>query len=130
LMNHEHPEGGKFAEAALERGRLALEHIFPDDKLVRLLINNLEKTLALESARRGEPSSTPVQPLPHASESEYDCPADAGEELEEIDLAGSMMNQNSASFHQRSPNQSSDETSRDLRESKEDKWPTIRNLPV
>jgi hypothetical protein len=36
-----------FAQAALERGRLALEHIFPDDKFVRLLITNLEKTLAL-----------------------------------------------------------------------------------
>lgn len=52
LMNTNHPEAGKFAAAALERGRLALEHIFPDDKLVRLLINNLEKTLALESARQ------------------------------------------------------------------------------
>ncbi len=36
-----------FAQAALERGRLALEHIFPDDKFVRLLITNLEKSLAL-----------------------------------------------------------------------------------
>lgn len=51
LMNQNHPEAAKFAEAALERGRLALEHIFPDDKLVRLLINNLEKTLALETVR-------------------------------------------------------------------------------
>jgi len=58
LMNSRHPDAVKFAEAALERGRLALEHIFPDDKLVRLLIINLEKTLALEkvaipAARRG-----------------------------------------------------------------------------
>jgi len=52
LMNTGHPEAFKFANAAMERGRLALEHIFPDDKLVRLLINNLEKTLALESAAR------------------------------------------------------------------------------
>jgi hypothetical protein len=127
LMNQEHPEGSKFAEAALERGRLALEHIFPDDKLVRLLINNLEKTLALESARRGEPVSAPAQQNPQTSEPDYDYPAVAGEELEEIDLAGATMNQNSASFHQRSPNQSSDETSRDP---KDNEWPTIRNLPV
>ncbi len=53
LMSQDHPEAVKFAEAALERGRLALEHIFPDDKLVRLLIINLEKTLALEAARTG-----------------------------------------------------------------------------
>jgi hypothetical protein len=51
LMSQGHPEAFKFGTAALERGRLALEHIFPDDKLVRLLINNLEKTLALEAAR-------------------------------------------------------------------------------
>ncbi len=54
FINGEHPESHKFAEAALERGRLALEHIFPDDKLVRLLIINLEKTLALESSRAQE----------------------------------------------------------------------------
>jgi hypothetical protein len=52
LMNAGHPEASTFGRAAMERGRLALEHIFPDDKLVRLLINNLEKTLALESARQ------------------------------------------------------------------------------
>ncbi len=48
LLGSRHPESLKFGEAALERGRLALEHIFPDDKLVRLLISNLDKTLALE----------------------------------------------------------------------------------
>lgn len=52
LLSQEHPEGIRFGSQALERGKLALEHIFPDDKLVRLLINNLEKTLALEAARR------------------------------------------------------------------------------
>ena len=50
LMNTNHPEAVKFAGTAMDRGRLALEHIFPDDKLVRLLINSLEKTLALDSA--------------------------------------------------------------------------------
>ncbi len=52
LLGQGHPEGVKFGSQALERGKLALEHIFPGDKLVRLLINNLEKTLALEAARR------------------------------------------------------------------------------
>jgi hypothetical protein len=42
-----HPDAKKFAAAALERGRLALEHIFPDDKVVRYLINNLEEVFAL-----------------------------------------------------------------------------------
>ncbi len=50
LLNQGHPEGVKFGTQALERGKLALEQIFPDDKMVRLLINNLEKSLALEAA--------------------------------------------------------------------------------
>jgi hypothetical protein len=53
LIAQGHPEGAKFAEAALDRGCLALEHIFPDDRLVRSLILNLEKTLELEYTRRG-----------------------------------------------------------------------------
>lgn len=58
LLSQGHPEGIKFGSQALERGKLALEHIFPDDKLVRLLINNLEKTLALEAARRERAQSS------------------------------------------------------------------------
>ena len=54
LIAQKHPEAVKFAEAALERGRLALEHIYSDDKVIQLLINNLEKTLALESNRTPE----------------------------------------------------------------------------
>lgn len=68
LVNQKHPEALKFATAALERGRLAFEHIYSDDKVIQLLINNLEKTLTLESARvaaqkgrRGK--ERPVPPL-------------------------------------------------------------------
>jgi hypothetical protein len=50
LLSQGHPEAAKFGAKALERGKLALEHIFPDDKMTRLLIENLEKTLALRSA--------------------------------------------------------------------------------
>jgi hypothetical protein len=53
----------QFAQAALERGRLALDHIFPDDKLVRLLINSLEKTLALQAVSKEEPWPT-IRNLP------------------------------------------------------------------
>ena len=132
LMNHEHPEGGKFAEAALERGRLALEHIFPDDKLVRLLINNLEKTLALESARRGELLSNQSPPPARAPEPEYDL----GDEVEEIDLLANsgafekgnrQLNKNSVNPSAGSPKRTSDEMSQ---EPKDETWPTIRNLPV
>ena len=48
LLNSGHPEALKFASTAYERGKLALENIFQGDKLVRLLISNLEKTIALE----------------------------------------------------------------------------------
>lgn len=56
------PDTYRFAHAALERGRLALEHIFPDDKLARLLINNLEKSLALVQA--SNPSYRPAPQSP------------------------------------------------------------------
>jgi hypothetical protein len=54
------PDTFRFAHAALERGRLALEHIFPDDKFARLLINNLEKTLALLQASNPAYRSAPI----------------------------------------------------------------------
>lgn len=66
LINQRHPEAIKFATAALERGRLALQHIYSDDKVIQLLINNLEKTLTLESARlaaRGGAGARLVSPV-------------------------------------------------------------------
>jgi hypothetical protein len=54
------PDTFRFAHAALERGRLALEHIFPDDKFARLLINNLEKSLALIQASNPAYRSAPI----------------------------------------------------------------------
>jgi len=54
------PDTFRFAHAALERGRLALEHIFPDDKFARLLINNLEKSLALVQASNPAYRQAPV----------------------------------------------------------------------
>jgi hypothetical protein len=72
LTNAGQPEAFKFAEAALDRGKLALEHIFPDDKLVRLLINNLEKTLALEMARQGIAATESRQAAQHARTQQTD----------------------------------------------------------
>jgi hypothetical protein len=104
LMSQNHPEGLKFAEAALERGRLALEHIFPDDKLVRLLINNLEKTLALESARRA-PIARPQEPVVARLEQTPDGTFEI-EVDESRNLDGSST------------------------QVKDEAWPKIRNLPV
>lgn len=126
LMNEEHPEASKFAEAALERGRLALEHIFPDDKLVRLLINNLEKTLALESARRGEPvAQATSHAAPPSSSTDYTDDFDGGMDLEEIDLTSAASTVQTGRVQNSKP--ASDEMSR---ATKDDPWPTTRNLPV
>lgn len=47
LLAQKHPEAPRFAEAAMERGRLAFEQVFVDDRLLRLLLENLERALKL-----------------------------------------------------------------------------------
>lgn len=100
LLAAGHPEALKFASAALDRGRLALEHIFPDDKLVRLLINNLEKTLALEAAQQGNRAREQANPEPIKEEETFG-----------VDLLAPK-----------------DDSMQDLL--KDEPWPKIRNLPV
>lgn len=56
LLSQKHPESVRFAEAAMERGRLAFDQVFVDDRLLRLLLENLERALLLE--RRSLSSST------------------------------------------------------------------------
>lgn len=58
-----HPEAYNLANTALKKGRLALKNIFPNDKLLRLLITNLEYRIT-----GGQPS-----PL-HSPLSEKDSP--------------------------------------------------------
>lgn len=48
LMARQHPERLRFAEAAMERGRLAFEQVFVDDRFLRLLLENLERAVLLE----------------------------------------------------------------------------------
>jgi len=45
LVNMRHPEAVSFAEAALERGVLALENIFPGDNMIRLLTQTLKSSI-------------------------------------------------------------------------------------
>jgi hypothetical protein len=45
LTNMRHPEAIAFAEAALERGELALENIFPGDNMIRLLTQTLRSSI-------------------------------------------------------------------------------------
>ena len=48
LLTQKHPESLRFAEAAMERGRLAFEQVFVEDRFLRLLLENLERALQLE----------------------------------------------------------------------------------
>lgn len=48
LIARKHPERLRFAEAAIERGRLAFDQVFVDDRLLRLLLENLERAILLE----------------------------------------------------------------------------------
>jgi hypothetical protein len=48
LISQGHADGPRFAEAALERGRLAYEQVFIEDRLLRLLLENLERAMKLE----------------------------------------------------------------------------------
>lgn len=45
LMNMRHPEALSFAQAALERGELAYENIFPSDNMIRLLTQTLRSSI-------------------------------------------------------------------------------------
>lgn len=45
LLNVRHPEAVKFAQAALERGEMAMESLFPNDNMIRLLTQTLRSTM-------------------------------------------------------------------------------------
>lgn len=104
LLSSGHPDGMRFANAALERGRLALEHIFPDDRLARLLITNLEKSLAL-TGRSNDNLARRI----------------------EAEKAKSALAQSQAP---RAQSFDLEPQGRDLLEKDEDSWPEIKNLPV
>lgn len=69
LMARQHPERLRFAEAAMERGRLAFEQVFVDDRFLRLLLENLERAVLLEkheTESREMRSSDSLANLPNA----------------------------------------------------------------
>ncbi|MES2855721.1 MAG: hypothetical protein V4692_07655 [Bdellovibrionota bacterium] len=103
LLSQDEDQGARVAQAALERGRLAQEHIYPDDKLLRLLITNLDKSLALAAGATKRPS---LRERIQAQTSEPQLQL----EPEGIDLL--------EKFETRA------------RDTKDEPWPVIRNLPV
>jgi hypothetical protein len=100
LLVHPTPDTIRVAQAAFERGRLAVEHIYPDYNLLRLL-NDLEKSLAQAPTRNGATSIEIKEP--HSGALAYPEP-------EGVDLLAK---------YDSSPS-----------ELKDDPWPEIRNLPV
>ncbi|MCC6138010.1 MAG: hypothetical protein IT287_05220 [Bdellovibrionaceae bacterium] len=58
LLNVGHPEAVKFAQASLERGEMALESLFPNDNMIRLLTQTLRSTM--QSSRGLIPSRPQV----------------------------------------------------------------------
>jgi hypothetical protein len=93
-----------FARAALERGRLALEYIYREDRMIRLLLDNIEKSLLLTEAQPRSEVRT------HGTQHHHVNPPG---EMSSFDLA----------------NLSNDLTESPL-EPKDESWPEIRNLPV
>lgn len=57
LLSQKHPESVRFAEAAMDRGRLAFDQVFSDDRLLRLLLENLERALLLERRSLASPDA-------------------------------------------------------------------------
>ncbi|MES2963215.1 MAG: hypothetical protein V4760_04935 [Bdellovibrionota bacterium] len=109
LLESGSPEAREFAAAALERGRLALEHIYPEDKLTRLLLH-LEKRV------------TPHAPQAHES-AHVAAPAAPSRasfiEPEGIDL----LEAHEAKLAGRAPKKKN-------LDPKDEAWPAIKNLPV
>lgn len=61
LLKMRHPEAKSFGALALERGQQALNDIFPDDNILRLLIQNLRELLK-------SPNTEALEPKPEARE--------------------------------------------------------------
>lgn len=59
LVNMRHPESVTFAQAALERGESALENIFINDNMIRLLTQTLRSSL--QNSRNAVPSRQSAQ---------------------------------------------------------------------
>lgn len=63
LLTQKHPEALRFAEAAMERGRLAFEQVFIEDRFLRLLLENLERAVQLERRPLSKSGTETVGPL-------------------------------------------------------------------
>ncbi|MGE0762638.1 MAG: hypothetical protein AB7N80_05115 [Bdellovibrionales bacterium] len=57
LLQNGHPDGKRMANGALQRGKAALKHIFPNDKLLMVLVTNIE--FALISPQPSAPQPEP-----------------------------------------------------------------------
>lgn len=61
LLKTAHPDQEKIAQEAYKRGNMALKNIFPDDKLLHLLVSNLQHSLIQRGLAEGSSQSSPNQ---------------------------------------------------------------------
>ena len=54
LLSQGHPDAPRMGEAALQRGKQALKNIFPNDKLLLLLVSNIEYYLFSKNENRSQ----------------------------------------------------------------------------
>lgn len=70
MAGSHHPEATRLVEVALQKGQLAIKNIFPNDKLLTLLVTNLEYRITDGQPQRSAPASKPeescqnLHPLP------------------------------------------------------------------
>ena len=105
LLGSGSSESEAFANAALERARLALEHIYPEDRLTRLFID-LEKRVR----RTPTPEPTPQAVVPARSHQ-------MDSDIEGVDL----LALHEARLKRIAPTEL---------DPKDEQWPAIKNLPV
>jgi hypothetical protein len=66
MLDNPHPDTLATAERALNKGRLCLKHVFPNDRLLGLLVTHLEYGLNQRKPQKGETFERPVlKPSPH-----------------------------------------------------------------
>lgn len=58
LLNSNHPDGLSTAERALNKGRLCLKNVFPNDKLLSLLVTHLDYGIKQKRTQPSDPAET------------------------------------------------------------------------
>lgn len=122
MLESRHPEAKRYAKWAIERSRFAFEHIYSEDKLVRL-ISQLERLTSLSFANSEIEPATPLATNALGAT----APARGGDRTQ-----ANARNEIKASQKQPAEDFGIDlvEAASMKSQQEEDSWPAIRNLPV